>query len=87
MSALGKPVLEGDFDESGQVVVQGTVDDVLKCKVSPTGQYLSGKRRISTPKKRRAERLRTTATAGCWSANGPWTIVSATCVRGRSSIG
>src|SRR4029453_14263064 len=37
----------------GQVVVQGTVADVLKCKASPTGQYLSGKRRIATPKKRR----------------------------------
>ncbi len=37
----------------GKVVVQGTIDDVLKCKASPTGQYLSGKRSIATPKKRR----------------------------------
>ena len=37
----------------GRVVVQGTIDDVLKCKASPTGQYLSGKRAIPTPEQRR----------------------------------
>jgi excinuclease ABC subunit A len=37
----------------GTVVVQGTVDDVLACKASPTGQFLSGKRSIATPKQRR----------------------------------
>ena len=37
----------------GTVVVQGTLDDVLKCKASPTGQFLSGKRSIATPKRRR----------------------------------
>jgi excinuclease ABC subunit A len=37
----------------GKVVVQGTIDDVLACKASPTGQYLSGKRSIATPKQRR----------------------------------
>jgi len=34
--------------------VQGTIDDVLKCKASPTGQYLSGKRAIPTPRQRRS---------------------------------
>ena len=29
----------------GEVVVQGTIDDVLACKASPTGQYLSGQAR------------------------------------------
>ena len=38
----------------GRVVVQGTIDDVLKCKASPTGLYLSGKRAIPTPRKRRS---------------------------------
>ena len=38
----------------GRVVVQGTIDDVLKCKASPTGQYLSGKRAIPTPRQRRS---------------------------------
>src|SRR5688572_12557576 len=37
----------------GTVVVQGTVAQVLKCKASPTGQYLSGKRSIAMPKERR----------------------------------
>src|SRR3954469_19819255 len=37
----------------GEVVVQGTIDDLLACKASPTGQYLSGKRSIATPRKRR----------------------------------
>ena len=37
----------------GNVVVQGTLDDVLACAGSPTGQFLSGRRRIEAPKKRR----------------------------------
>jgi excinuclease ABC subunit A len=37
----------------GNVVVQGTLDDVLKCKASPTGQFLSGKRFIAMPAERR----------------------------------
>jgi excinuclease ABC subunit A len=37
----------------GTVVVQGTLDDVLACPASPTGQYLSGKRSIATPTQRR----------------------------------
>ena len=37
----------------GEVVVQGTIADVLKCKASPTGQFFSGRRSIATPAKRR----------------------------------
>jgi excinuclease ABC subunit A len=37
----------------GEVVVQGTIKDVLASKASPTGQFLSGRRRIATPKRRR----------------------------------
>jgi excinuclease ABC subunit A len=37
----------------GTVVVQGTVDDVLACPASPTGQFLSGKRSIAMPAARR----------------------------------
>jgi len=37
----------------GRVVVEGTLDDVLACKASPTGQYLSGRRSIDTPVRRR----------------------------------
>lgn len=37
----------------GNVVVAGTPAQVIKCKDSLTGQYLSGKRKIEVPKKRR----------------------------------
>jgi excinuclease ABC subunit A len=37
----------------GEVVVQGTIKDVLACAKSPTGQFLSGRRFIATPKQRR----------------------------------
>jgi excinuclease ABC subunit A len=37
----------------GEVVVQGRIEEILKCKASPTGQFLSGKRRIETPARRR----------------------------------
>jgi excinuclease ABC subunit A len=37
----------------GEVVVQGTLKDVLACKASPTGQFLSGKRTIAIPNQRR----------------------------------
>jgi excinuclease ABC subunit A len=37
----------------GAVVVQGSLGDVLACKTSPTGQFLSGQRCIMTPKRRR----------------------------------
>jgi excinuclease ABC subunit A len=37
----------------GSVVVQGTIDDLLACRASPTGQFLSGKRSIETPVRRR----------------------------------
>jgi excinuclease ABC subunit A len=37
----------------GRVVVQGTIDEVIACKASPSGQFLSGKRSITTPRRRR----------------------------------
>jgi excinuclease ABC subunit A len=37
----------------GNVVAQGELKDLLACKASPTGQYLSGKRAIETPSRRR----------------------------------
>ena len=37
----------------GTVVVQGMMAEVLACDASPTGQYLSGKRSIATPRRRR----------------------------------
>ncbi|MFQ9894010.1 MAG: excinuclease ABC subunit UvrA [Emergencia sp.] len=37
----------------GELVAQGTVEDIKNCEASITGQYLSGKRKISVPKHRR----------------------------------
>ena len=37
----------------GKLVAQGTVDDIKACKKSITGQYLSGAKKIETPKERR----------------------------------
>ncbi len=37
----------------GEVVVEGALNDVLKCPASATGQFFSGKRSIRTPKQRR----------------------------------
>lgn len=36
----------------GEIIAQGTVDDILKCKDSLTGKYLSGVECIEIPKKR-----------------------------------
>ncbi len=37
----------------GEVVCAGTVEDIMACKESLTGQYLSGEKRIPVPKERR----------------------------------
>jgi len=38
----------------GEIVVQGTVEDIKACRRSVTGQYLSGKKKIAMPEKRRS---------------------------------
>jgi len=37
----------------GELIVQGTVEDIMNCEESITGQYLSGKRKIEVPEHRR----------------------------------
>ena len=37
----------------GQIVAQGTLEDILACKESLTGQYLSGAKKIAVPEERR----------------------------------
>jgi excinuclease ABC subunit A len=46
----------GAGEHGGQVVVSGTVKDLLRTKASLTGQYLSGKRYIPVPVQRREPR-------------------------------
>jgi len=43
----------GAGDHGGQVVVAGTVDDVIACPESITGAYLSGRRSIPIPPRRK----------------------------------
>ena len=43
----------GAGEHGGEIIVSGTVKDVLKSKKSITGQYLSGKRKIDVPELRR----------------------------------
>jgi len=42
----------------GELVTQGTVADVMNCQESLTGQYLSGRRKIELPEKRRKYSMR-----------------------------
>jgi excinuclease ABC, A subunit/excinuclease ABC, A subunit len=43
----------GPGSRGGEIVVHGTLQDLLLSETSVTGQYLSGKRKIEIPKKRR----------------------------------
>jgi excinuclease ABC subunit A len=53
----------------GRVVVQGTLDNLLACKASPTGQFLSGKRSIPTPPRRRSGNGKTLVVRGARENN------------------
>jgi excinuclease ABC subunit A len=44
----------GAGEHGGYIVVTGTIDDIMNCKESSTGQYLSGARRIPLPETRRS---------------------------------
>jgi excinuclease ABC subunit A len=44
----------GAGEHGGHVVAAGTAEQVMRVKASPTGQFLSGARRIEVPAKRRA---------------------------------
>jgi len=43
----------GAWEHGGWIVVTGTLDDIMACKESITGQYLSGAKQITLPSKRR----------------------------------
>ncbi len=44
----------GAGENGGRVVAQGTAEEIMKCKESLTGDYLSGRRKIPVPEKRKA---------------------------------
>ena len=54
----------------GEVIAQGTVDDIENSELSLTGKYLSGKRRIEIPKKRiKAKKSKMLTLKGCTGNN------------------
>ena len=76
----------------GEVVCAGTVDDIVNCKESLTGMYLSGKRKIPVPKIRRKGNGNTLTVKGAAENNLKKIDVSFplgcfTCVTGVSGSG
>ncbi|MDQ6912058.1 MAG: excinuclease ABC subunit UvrA [Verrucomicrobiota bacterium] len=88
----------GAGPRGGELVAQGTLDEVLRAKNSPTADYLAGRARIEIPKKRVVPRTPVGATEG-WltlrdaSANNLKNVTAAfplgclTCVTGVSGSG
>ncbi|MDR0890394.1 MAG: excinuclease ABC subunit UvrA [Oscillospiraceae bacterium] len=76
----------------GEIVAQGTLQDIIACPESITGQYLSGKRRILPPAVRRAGSGKTLSVYGA-SANNLRSIDvhiplgTLTCITGVSGSG
>ncbi len=76
----------------GYVVAQGSVADIMACKDSITGDYLSGRKAIEIPKERRAGNGKTLVAKGCTENNLKNVDVSIplntfTCVTGVSGSG
>ncbi len=44
----------GAGEHGGKIIIAGTLDEILDCKKSLTGQYLSGAKQISLPEERRS---------------------------------
>ena len=53
----------------GEIIAQGALEDVLDCASSPTGQYLSGARRIELPAARRKPNGKTLTVRGARANN------------------
>lgn len=77
----------------GQIIAQGKIEDILACKNSLTGQYLSGAKAIEVPKKRhKKDKKRTIELIGATGNNLKNVTLSVpigllTCVTGVSGSG
>ncbi len=80
----------------GEIVASGTIDDIIACKKSITGQYLSGEKKILIPKTRRKGNGKTIEFLGCAENNlkdidvsiplGTFTAVTGVSGSGKSSL-
>src|SRR5207245_10501590 len=59
----------GAGEHGGEVVAEGTIDDILKEPRSITGAYLSGRRRIPVPTRRRKPRPEAIVVRGARETN------------------
>lgn len=76
----------------GRLVCQGTLQDIMNCKESLTGDYLSGRKKIEIPKKRRSCDGRWLKLYGAWQNNLKGTDFAIplgvfTCITGVSGSG
>ncbi len=86
----------GAGSHGGEIVVSGTLEDVLNCENSITGQYLSGAKKIPVPTQRRAGSGKTLAVRGAAENNlkeidveiplGTLTCVTGVSGSGKSSL-
>ena len=80
----------------GEVICAGTLDDIMKCERSVTGQYLTGKLKIEVPEKRRNPGKKWLTVTGCRENNlknitakiplGIFTCVTGVSGSGKSSL-
>ena len=85
----------GAGEHGGQLVAQGTVEEIEACEASITGQYLSGKKQVAIPEKRRKP-TGTLVVKGCKENNlknvdikvplGVFTCVTGVSGSGKSSF-
>ncbi len=80
----------------GEVICAGTVEDIMNCKESITGQYLTGAKKIEIPSKRRKTGKNWLTVTGCAENNlkditvkiplGVFTCVTGVSGSGKSSL-
>ncbi len=86
----------GAGSHGGEIVVSGTLEDVLNCEASVTGQYLSGAKKIPVPAQRRAGSGKVLAVRGAAENNlkdidveiplGTFSCVTGVSGSGKSSL-